>query len=147
MATTTTDPQLYPGWTNQGQTGDNESSGTAATAGLSGLTNSNKDPQFVTGWTNQSGTGDNQKGAGPDVSTVTTPAMPLTGVLVTNNTGVPVDAYFMTAAAATTIAINGVNVLVTSATAGPVSIGIPMGGTIKITASTMPASWVWMPGI
>lgn len=71
MAETTVDPQLYPGWTNQAQTGDIESSATPYTGALSSLGDSNKDPQFVTGWTSQSGTGDDEQSPGLPISDIT----------------------------------------------------------------------------
>jgi hypothetical protein len=154
MAETTVDPQLYPGWTNQGQTGDNETSGTVATAALSSLSDSSKDPHFVTGWTNQSGTGDNESGSGEEAGSFTQPTVPATNTYWTNTLGVPVQVYLIANSGGTTTAVTlktpGGTALTaiyaTVATSATADFTVPMGWSVKFTYSSAP-TWVVTPAI
>lgn len=151
MAETTVDPQLYPGWTNQAQTGDNETSGTAATAALSGLSDSNKDPQFVTGWTNQLDTGDNESGSGED-SSFTQPTLPATTVYWTNNLGIPVQIYLTGGSTSTTgVTLKSPSgttyaIYATVTTGLVVDFAVPMGWSVKMTYTNAP-TWMVTPAI
>jgi hypothetical protein len=77
---------------------------------------------------------------------VTAPAVPATGVAVTNNTTVSVMVYVAAAAASavTQVAIGGINTGITiAASSGEGGIWLPAGTTIALTYSGT-VTWVWL---
>lgn len=73
---------------------------------------------------------------------VPTPAIPASTVAATNTTGAPVLVQ-ITGGTTTVISVNGTTV----ATTTPANVVVPAGGTIAITYSVVPTSWVWSAAV
>jgi hypothetical protein len=76
----------------------------------------------------------------PNAPVAATPAIPASTVAATNNNAFPVSVA-ITGGTVTVVAVNGV----TQFTATGVTAVVPAGGTIAITYSVVPTSWVWTP--
>jgi hypothetical protein len=71
---------------------------------------------------------------------IATPAIPLTTVPATNNNAFPV-AVSIVAGTVTVVSVSGV----TQFTSTGVTAIVPAGGTIALTYSVVPTSWLWTP--
>lgn len=70
------------------------------------------------------------------------PAIPASTVAATNTYGADATVYII-AGTVSVIAVSGVTTGLTSSAAG-VTVRVPAGGTLALTYSVVPTSWVWL---